>query len=144
MVIDQVVRLGALREVPLFAGLSKRTLFELNRRAEAAHFPAGMTLITEGEHGESLYVLLSGRVAVHRGGVLVGELTAPDYFGELSLIDGESRGATIVALDATEALMIQAADFEALLRLPEVAREVLSGLTALIRDPLANLRDGPT
>ncbi len=139
MATDPAVRIAALREVPLFRGLRKKTLLELDLRAEEAHFPAGVTLITEGEHGDSLYVLLSGRVAVYRGGALMGELTACDYFGEMSLIDGDPRSATIVALDATSVLMIQAGDFDALLRLPEVAREILRGLTALIRNPQTKL-----
>jgi len=126
-----------LRSVPLFRGLGKRTLLELDRRAETARFTAGATLITQGEPGQSLYTLLSGRVSVVRDGALVGELTAGDYFGELSLIDGEPRSATITAADTTTVLMIQAADFHALMKLPDVANEVLRGLTALIRNPLA-------
>jgi len=140
MANDPRVRIAALRNVPLLGRLSRKTLLELNRRAEEADFPVGVTLITEGDHGASLYVLLSGRVAVHQRGALVGELTAFDYFGELSLIDDEPRSATITTLEATAALMIQAADFDALLKLPEVARAVLSGLTALIRDLQAELR----
>jgi CRP-like cAMP-binding protein len=141
VVTDPTLRLAALRGVPLFRGLGRKTLMELNRRARAGHFEPGAELITEGEHGETLFVLVRGRVAVHRGGEVVGELGASDYFGEMSLIDGGPRAATIVALEDTDVLQIKADDFDALMRLPEVAREILRGLITLIRDPLAKLPD---
>ena len=118
-----MARLAALRDVPLFRGLGRKTLLELNRRARETHYRTGETLITEGEPGETLFVIVRGRVTVHREGELVGELGASDYFGEMSLIDGAPRAATIIARDETVVLQIRADDFNALMRLPEVARD---------------------
>jgi CRP-like cAMP-binding protein len=134
---DPAASLANLRKVPLFRGLSRETLLELNRRSEESRVEAGTTIITEGEPGEAMYVLLTGRAAVYRDGTQVAELVPGDYFGEMALIDHEPRCATIVALEATSLLMIHAADFDALLRLPAVAHEVLRGLAALVRSPWA-------
>ena len=139
--LPHLLMLAALRGVPLFRGLGRTTLLELNQRARAANYEAGATLITEGEPGETLFVLVRGGVAVYRAGELVGELGSSDYFGEMSLIDGAPRSATIVATEDTDVLRIGAEDFSALMRLPEVAREVLRGLIMLIRDPQAKLHN---
>jgi CRP/FNR family transcriptional regulator len=88
----------ALRRVPLFSELSTR---DLRRLAEAMHertFTDGQSVMSEGEGGVGFFVILEGRAAVTRGGEAAAELRAGDYFGEMALIDGNHRTATVRAV----------------------------------------------
>lgn len=86
-----------LKKVPLFSQISSR---DLRRLADSMHersYTDGQPVMTEGEGGVGFFVILDGRAAVSRGGEALGELRPGDYFGEMSLIDGDGRGASIHA-----------------------------------------------
>ena len=61
-------------------------------------------------------------------------MTAGDFFGEISLIDGKPRSATVVAVDDTVILVLGAADFQQLLNIPIVARAALESLAQRLRE----------
>ena len=65
---------------------------------------------------------------------VVRQLTAGDYFGEISLIDGEPRTATVVTVDNVELLQLNSSDFDSLLTIPYVARVVMANLAHLLRE----------
>ncbi len=127
-------RLAALRRVPIFKRLEKGTLFEIARRTDEARFSAGATLVSEGDPGDALCLIVEGTVEVRKQDRSIARMTVGDFFGEMSLIDGEPRSATVVAVDDVALLVLDAADFESLLRIPEVAHAALGSLAKRLRE----------
>ena len=109
-----------LQSEPLFECLSEEQLNGLIRNARAVHFGRGERLIEEGAEGESMFVLVDGtaQVSVSQNGsaIRVGVLRTGDCFGEMSLLTGERRTATVRAEHDCEALEISKPVMAALLR----------------------------
>ncbi len=123
-----------LRPVSIFRGLHKSTLFEVARKASEVAYPRGATVVRQGDPGDSLCIVVEGTLEVRRSDQAVAQLTAGDYFGELSLIDGEPRSATVVTLDEVVLLTLKADDFNALLDVPYVLNGVMLNLARLVRE----------
>lgn len=118
-----------LASVPLLAGLDDRVRRRLAQIGKRRTYAAGETIVKEGSTGTALYVLLSGRVRVERGGGQVGELGPGDFFGELALIEEEPRSASVIAVDETECLLFPAWEFRALLdEQPQIAVAIMRAL----------------
>jgi CRP-like cAMP-binding protein len=108
-------------------------LFEVARKSVEVTFPAGTTIVRQGDPGDALCIIAEGVVEVIRDGKVVGRLTAGDYFGEISLIDGGPRSATVVAVEDVRLLTLGSADFESILAEPYAARAVMTNLATLVR-----------
>ena len=85
-----------LAAFPLFSDVNGRRLRKLVRQARFAEFAAGDRVISDGERANSLYVILGGAAKVVQKPA-ARTLGVGDYFGELALIDGTTRSATVVA-----------------------------------------------
>lgn len=133
-VTNPLARLPALRRVPIFRGLAKATLLEVARRATEVSHPTGTTLVREGDPGDALCIIVEGTVEVIKDGRAVAQMTGGDFFGEISLIDGKPRSATVVAVEDTVLLMLSASDFQELLNIPLVARAALESLAQRLRE----------
>lgn len=131
--INPASRLRVLRPVSLFRGLSKAHLFEVARKAVEETYPAGATVVREGDPGDALCVITEGSVDVYQNDRVVAHLAAGDYFGEISLIDGGPRSATVVAVDEVVVLTLSSADFDSVLAIPYVARTIMQNLAQLVR-----------
>ena len=86
-----------LRRVPLFADLERRELQEIAQSLKERTFDAGQTVASEGEHGVGFFVIEDGEASVSVAGESRGRLGPGDYFGEVALIAGGDRTATIKA-----------------------------------------------
>ena len=86
-----------LRRVPLFADLNKRELAKVARLFKERRFSEGEVVVREGSGGAAFFLIDSGEAAVSIGGKPRGTLKPGDYFGEIALIDGGPRAATITA-----------------------------------------------
>jgi small-conductance mechanosensitive channel/CRP-like cAMP-binding protein len=99
-----------LRQQPLFKSFTDVQLDALLPRGQAVHFGRGERLIQQGDEGESMFILVDGKadVQVHREGTQtsVASLKAGDCFGEMSLLTGEKRSATVMALSDCEVVEI--------------------------------------
>lgn len=127
-------KLDLLHGIPLFADLDRRHLERLGMLTEEVDVPAGKVLIRQGEHGDDLMVIVSGEVAVERNGERVAGLGPGDFFGEIALIVGGPRTATVTAEAPTRLLVVNHRDFHALMEeFPEVAAQVLLTLAHRIR-----------
>lgn len=125
----------ALDTVPIFAGLSKRQRSRLLDASRVVEHAAGREVATEDEGALALHVILSGTVAVSMGGVDKRTLGAGDHFGEISMIDGKRRSATVTAAEPLTTLAVPHLAFQSLLDDdPTCARELLMVLCARLRE----------
>jgi len=124
-----------ISNVPLFSGLSDREVRSLSQRARQVLVPIGKTIVTEGTRGVEFFVLLSGTAKITRAGRTVGELAPGDSFGELALIAGTSRRATVTTTDDCELMVVMRPDFFALLdEFPRMTRKMLTALATWVAD----------
>ncbi len=117
-----------LSELPLFAGLSPAEATELETRMRRKDFTPQQTIVREGGPGDAAFVVVSGLVAVRHtdldSGVefLLAELGPGQMFGEMALITGNPRTATVVAVEQTSCAVLERAEFErALIEHPGIA-----------------------
>ena len=97
-------------------------------------FEPGSTIVSEGDLGDGMYIVLSGTAEVDVGGRF-HQLTAGDFFGEMALISSRKRIATVRAKDAVEALKIPADEFQAfLIEHPSVAVSMLKEIVDRLRE----------
>ncbi|MRG93472.1 cyclic nucleotide-binding domain-containing protein [Polyangium spumosum] len=106
----------ALRGIPLFMHLTYREQAEILAISEVKGYPAGAAIVTEGEPGEDLYVILRGRVAVEKDNVAITSILTGGYFGEMGLVDDSKRSATVRALEPTRTMVITRADMMNVMR----------------------------
>jgi CRP-like cAMP-binding protein len=124
---------GMLAEIPLFAGLSRRHLGRVASLASTKRYSPSTPLVRVGKPADAFYVILDGQVRVEVPGRPV-ELGAGDFFGEMALLDGEPRSATVVAVGEVYALMISRAKFLKLLEAePKIALAIMATLTGRLR-----------
>jgi CRP/FNR family transcriptional regulator, cyclic AMP receptor protein len=120
-----------ISRVPLFAGCSKRELGEIASLADELVLPAGRKLAAEGATGHEFVVLVEGAAEVERGGRFVARLGAGDFLGEIALVTGRARTATVTTTEASRLLVLTAPAFRTLLRdFPSLQLKVLDALAA--------------
>lgn len=123
----------------LFGGLPAEKAEALETITRRRSFQPGQIVCHKGDPGDAMYIILQGQVKIvlpSEGGeeAVLAVFEQGDFFGELSLIDGEPRSATIVATERTEALVLYRNDFlEYLKRSPEAAFDLLLVLSRRLR-----------
>jgi CRP/FNR family cyclic AMP-dependent transcriptional regulator len=128
-----------LRDIPLFSCLGEEEISYLESVAHRRTYPKNAVLISEGDEGDQLYVIRRGKIKVvvtdDAGRELVINHLGPgDYFGEMALIDGESRSATIVTTEPTQVLALRRDDFQKLLTLhPALMLDLLKVMARKVR-----------
>jgi CRP-like cAMP-binding protein len=128
-----------LRLVPLFNGLTDRSFEAIANLASEIDYAVGDELVRQGTPGESFIIIVTGRARVDRDGKTLRELGPGDFLGEISLIDGSPRTATVTALDQIHAFVIERPGFLDLIeRIPVFRLEVLNALTERIRATVAD------
>jgi HEAT repeat protein len=128
-------RLAFLHDVRLFADTSLDDLIAVDHVLGLETYLAGEPIVSEGEVGDRLCVVHSGRVEVKRGGHVLRQLGAGDYFGEMALFDDGPRSATVTAIDEVEVLVLQRDRFHSLVRQrPNMLMEVCATLVRRLRE----------
>jgi len=133
-----------LGAVSLFSRCSKRERATIARHMETAKLPADTPLVEQGEEGDALFVIIDGAAVVRKGNQHVANVGPGAYFGELALLDGEPRSATVVATEDVTVAVLGVRMFRTLLReFPEMTFELLAGLAGDLRRARDEL-DKPT
>ncbi len=121
-----LLKMNVLQRIPLFQHLSYREQTEILATAQARSYPEGAPMVTEGEPGGDLFVLLEGTAAVERDGLAIAGLAAGGHFGEIGLFDAQPRSATVRALEPVRAMIIPRGDVMYLMqREPTLAVKLL-------------------
>jgi CRP-like cAMP-binding protein len=124
-----------LAEIPLFASLSRRHLGRIASVASTKRYAPGSTIALVGKPADAFFVILDGSVRVDIPGGRKVELGAGDFFGEMALIDGEPRSATVTAASEVFVLTIVRAKFLKLLHAePKIMLAIMTTLTRRLRD----------
>ncbi len=134
MTLPQDRRTELLASTPLFAGVDAAGLARIGERTVEVEFPAGHVIARQGEVGTGFFVIASGGARVLRDGRTIATLGPGDFFGELSVLDGQPRNAQVLADGPTTCLALATWDFEAVINdQPGVALAVLRGLAGRLR-----------
>jgi CRP/FNR family transcriptional regulator, cyclic AMP receptor protein len=128
-----------LRNVPIFAELEEKDLLRVIKLGTRQKYKKGNIVVLEQESGAALFVIITGKVKVVRmdedGREVILSMFGPgEFFGEMSLLDGLARSASVVATVKSELFMIHRRDFlELLNEFPSVAISLLSELAMRLR-----------
>ncbi len=127
-------KIDLLKEVPLFSGLSRRQLELVARHADQVRCDAGKVLTRQGGLGLEFLLIVDGSARVERDGREIAHLGPGDLFGELSLIDGKPRSATVIAEAPIVLLVIHTRSFGDLLdAIPGLQKKILLALCERLR-----------
>jgi len=131
---------GVIRRVPLFQELDEDSAEALVRLCRIRTFTRRETVFHEDDAGSSLYIVLSGTIAVstlNADGVSthIADRGPGEHVGELSLLDGRRRGATVYVIEDAELLILEREDFfSALGEHPAMVKAVITALTGMLRE----------
>ncbi|HEX9268732.1 MAG TPA: cyclic nucleotide-binding domain-containing protein [Candidatus Limnocylindria bacterium] len=104
-------RVDRLKHVPLFSHLSDKQLRFIATQVEELDFPAGRVLCREGHPGGDFFVMLSGAADVTRGERHINTMREGDFFGEIALVDGGERTATVTTTSPSRCLVLGPSQF---------------------------------
>ena len=110
------LKLEILHRMPLFRYVSYQELVRIVSITSVSVFSEGECIMKEGDEGDALFVVLSGKVSVHSGDAELVELGPGQHFGEMALIDKSPRSASVSAIAKSKLLVIRREDFFSLIR----------------------------
>lgn len=133
--LNSLDRLLFIRKVPIFEELRDDFLMRLAPVMDEVYFDAGYTIITEGQEGRSMYIVVQGQVSVHLGGQQVAQFKKGDCFGEMSVFDAEPRSASVTTLEPCKCLVLtQQQLYDAIDETPGIAVNIIRLLSRRIRE----------
>jgi CRP-like cAMP-binding protein len=128
-VLRKNAKIELIKRVPLFAGCSKHELQQIASLADELDLPAGRNLTKEGAIGHEFVVLAEGAADVRRNGRKINSLGEGDFVGEIALVTGRPRTATVTTTEPSRLLVITASSFRKLLRdTPAIQSKVLEAV----------------
>lgn len=123
-----------LRTIPLFSDLSDRHLRAIARAGQQRRVLRGWVITRQGDLGREVFLIVNGQARVERDGKLLARLRSPDCFGEMSLLDGKPRSASVIADSDVDLLVVPASEFHKLvLGVAGLSRRLLATLSERLR-----------
>ena len=124
-----------MKAVPLFAGCSAKQIQFIATQVEDMDFAAGRVLCKEGQSGADFFVLLSGAADVTRKGRKIAKMGPGDFFGEIALVDGGPRTATVTTTAPSRCLVLGPRQFQNVLHQDtDIAHSVMKALSLRVRE----------
>ena len=124
-------KMELLRRVPLFERCSKRELGQIAMLADELDLPAARNLTREGASGWEFIILVEGEADVVSNGRVVNKLGPGDFVGEIALITGRPRTATVRTQGPSKVLVLAASGFRMLMReVPSIQDKILAAVAA--------------
>jgi CRP/FNR family cyclic AMP-dependent transcriptional regulator len=128
-------KIELLKRVPLFERCSRRELDQIAALADELDLPSARELTEEGAGGYEFIVLVEGEADVVRGVRVVNQLGPGDFVGEIALVSGKPRTATVRTRGPSRVLAVSASAFRTLMRdVPSIKDKVLAAVTARVPD----------
>jgi CRP/FNR family transcriptional regulator, cyclic AMP receptor protein len=128
-------RAARLKAVPLFAHCTAKQIQFMVTQVEDMDFAAGRVLCVEGKSGGDFFVLLSGAADVTRKGRRIAKMAPGDFFGEIALVDGGPRTATVTTTVPSRCLVLGPRQFQNVLHQDtDIAHSVMKALTLRVRE----------
>jgi CRP/FNR family cyclic AMP-dependent transcriptional regulator len=127
-------KIDLLKKVPLFTDLSKRHLGEIAKHADQVQVKRDRVLVQQGKTGWEFIFIVEGKARVEKDGKVIRQLSGGDFFGEISLIDGEPRTSTVIAETDMTLLIVHKTSFDHLLyAIPGLQRKIITSLCQYLR-----------
>jgi len=139
-------RIEFLKKVPIFSELSRKDLESIIQVAHSRRYGKDNVILIEEEAGQTLFIVVTGQVKISRISedgreVILAVLAEGDFFGELSLLDGQARSANVTVMKDSEMMLIHRDDFLALLKsFPQIAINLLRELASRMRKSDAQIK----
>ena len=134
-----IERVISLKAVPMFEDVSEEILADVAELMEEVEYKDGEVVFEKGAAGDSLYIVVSGRVRVYDGERTIVELGEKEMFGELALLDPEPRLASVAAVEDTRLFRL---DRESFAELMAGNIEVVRGVLHVLCERLRGLQGG--
>lgn len=133
--VSTVEKVLFLKSIDLFRQIPGEDLVRVAQIAEEVSFEPGADLMVEGDPGDSMYLLIAGRVHVIIGGEHIATLGERECVGEMTILDSEPRSATVRCVEAVAALKIEREDFYDLMNeVGDIALGMIKVLTRRLRE----------
>jgi len=127
-------KVDLLRKIPLFGRLNQRQLNAVAKHVDEVQLRKGAVLAKQDAQGMEAIIIVDGRARVETDGTMLAELGAGDVVGEMSVIDGKPRSATVIAETPMNLLVLHRRDFVSLLEtVPGLQRKLLVTLCERVR-----------
>jgi CRP/FNR family cyclic AMP-dependent transcriptional regulator len=134
MLLRHSQKIDLLKKVPLFSNLSQRHLGKISKHVDQIQVERERVLAQEGKKGWEFIFVVDGKARVEKNGRLIRQLSRGDFFGEISLIDGEPRTATVIAETDMTLLTVDKRSFDHLLdAIPGLQKKMLVSLCKYLR-----------
>lgn len=130
-------RILFLKKVELFSEINAEDMVEIASIMEEKFYDSEQAIVKEGEVGDSMFIIYSGKVKVEKNGTIVATLGEGECVGEMAILDNSPRSATVKAMEPTMVFQISSDDFfDILQEKPEITKAVFRVLTGRLRRTL--------
>lgn len=142
LMLTTIEKVIALKQASIFAETPDETLAAIAPHLEEVPLRAGETIIEKGDLGDSMYLIVEGKVCIHDGGHTLNHLQAGEVFGEMAVLNAEPRMASVTAVVDTQLLRLaQEPLYEVMDDRSEVGRGVIRVLSQHLREVTQNLSE---
>jgi CRP-like cAMP-binding protein len=131
-----------LQKAPLWSGLTEKELKVIARSFKELKYESGDIIVRKGEAGVGFYLMAEGTVEVRSDGRVLSKLGPGQFFGEMSVLDGQPRSADVVALEPSRCLAMSSWSFKSIVsEHPKMALKMLQEFVRRLRMNAQNISE---